>query len=144
MLERRAKEEIEFWLSNIEFYNGRSIWEQPAAMRVVYSDASDMGYGGFVVEHGPHVANGQWSDVEAKQSSTWRELEVMSRVSSAVVGNLTNCRVKWFSDNQNVVRILQVGSHKPVLQNLALSIFRRLIQYCIRLEPVWLPREENE
>ena len=96
------------------------------------------------MEHGPHVAHGQWSDVEAKQSSTWRELEAVSRVLSAVVGNLTNSRVKWFSDNQNVVRILQVGSRKPVLQKLALSIFRRMIQHGIRLEPVWLPREENK
>ena len=46
-------------------------------MRVVYSDVSDAGYGGFVVEHGPHVANGQWSDVEAKLSFTWRELEAV-------------------------------------------------------------------
>ena len=63
---------------------------------------------------------------------------------SAVVGNLTNCRVKWFSDNQNVVRILQVGCRMHVLQDLALSIFRRLFQFGIRLEPVFLPREENE
>ena len=27
-------------------------------MRVVYSDASDTGYGGYVVEHGPCVAYG--------------------------------------------------------------------------------------
>lgn len=124
--------------------NGQSIWARPAAMRVVYSDASDMGYGGLVVDHGPYVAHGQWSDVEDKQSSTWRELKAVSRVLSAVVRNLTNCGVKWFSDNQNVVRILQVGCRKPVLQDLALSIIRRLIQYSIRLEPVWLPREENE
>ena len=85
VLDRRAKEEIEFWLSNIELYNGQSNWEQPAALRVVYSDASDAGYGGFVVEDGPHVAHGQWLDVEAKQSFTWRELEAVSRVLSAVV-----------------------------------------------------------
>ena len=37
-----------------------------------------------------------------------------------------------------------MGSRKPVLQHLALSIIRRLIQYGISLEPVWLPREENK
>ena len=94
VLDKRANKEIEFWLSNIELYNGHSIWARPAAMRVVYSNASDMGYGGLVEDHGPHVAHGQWSDVEAKQSSTWGELKAVSRVLSAVVSNLTNCRVK--------------------------------------------------
>ena len=39
-------------------------------MRVVYSDASGTGFGGYTVEHGPQVAHGQWSDWEARQSST--------------------------------------------------------------------------
>ena len=43
----------------------------PSAITVVFSDASDTGYGGYVVEHGPYTAVGQWSDTEARQSSTW-------------------------------------------------------------------------
>ena len=52
----------------------------PSAVRVVYSDASDTGYGGYVVEHGPCVAYGQWTTHEAHQSSTWRELTAVLRV----------------------------------------------------------------
>ena len=43
-------------------------------MRVVYSDASDTGFGGYTVEHGYHMAQEQWSQNEAACSSTWREL----------------------------------------------------------------------
>ena len=43
-------------------------------MRLVFSDASNTGYGGYTVEDGIHIAQGSWLAEEAKQSSTWREL----------------------------------------------------------------------
>ena len=36
----------------------------------------------------------------------------MLQVLMAVAPKLKNCRVRWFTDNQNVARILQVGSKK--------------------------------
>ena len=52
----------------------------PGAVRVVYLDASEMGYGGYVVEHGPCVAHGQWSAEEARCSSKWCELSAVHLV----------------------------------------------------------------
>ena len=52
--------ELKFWLYNLEMYNGQNIWHSPAAYRLVYSDASDTGYGRYIVEHGPQIAHGQW------------------------------------------------------------------------------------
>ena len=52
--------------------------------------------------------------------------------------------MRWFTDNQNVVRILQVGSRQPQLQEVALKIVSLTIHCQIRLEPEWVPREENE
>ena len=66
--------ELQFWLFNLESYNGQSIWHSPSAVRLVYSDASNSGYGGYIIQHRPHIAHGQWSPEEATQSSTWREL----------------------------------------------------------------------
>ena len=43
-------------------------------------------------------------------------------VLQAVVEKLLNYRVRWFTDNQNVVRILQVGSRKPELHAIALKV----------------------
>lgn len=53
-------------------------------------------------------------------------------------------RIRWFTDNQNVVRIVQYGSSKPLLQAEALGIFSTCVQHNIRLEPEWIPREKNE
>ena len=50
-----------------------------------------------------HIAQGNWLPDEAKQSSTWRELVAVGRVLLSVAGNLGNMRVRWFTDNQNVV-----------------------------------------
>ena len=91
-----------------------------------------------------HVAQGNWSEHEAKQSSTWRELVAVCRVLHAIANKLVNMRVHWFTDNQNVVRILQVGSAKPHLQSEAVDVFKQCIANNIRLEPEWIPREENQ
>ena len=113
-------------------------------MRVVYTDASNSGYGGYVVEHGYHMATGQWSDEERVKSSTWRELRAVTLVLMSVSTKLKNQRVRWFTDNQNVVRILQVGSKQPHLQEEAVKILALAIQHQVRIEPEWIPREENE
>ena len=41
--------EIDFWAKSIESYNGQPIWRGPSAVHVAYSDASDTGYGGYMV-----------------------------------------------------------------------------------------------
>ena len=67
----------------------------------------------------------------------------MGRVLMSVAKNLHNMRVRWFTDNQNVVRILQVGSCKPHLQVGALKVFKACVANNIRLEPEWVPREKK-
>ena len=62
--------EMQFWQTKISQFNGQDLWPKPSAVRVVYSDASSIGYGSYAVEHGGHIANGQWSREEAMQSST--------------------------------------------------------------------------
>lgn len=48
-----ALTELQFWLYSIHKYNGQNIWLSPAAVRLVYSDASNTGYGGYTIHHGP-------------------------------------------------------------------------------------------
>ena len=52
--------------------------------------------------------------------------------------------VKWLSDNQNVVQIIQYGSKKPHLQDGAMSITETCFQHSIKLVMNWVPRSENE
>ena len=103
-----------------------------------------MGYGGYCVEHGGHVTTGKWSGEEAQLSSTWRELWAIHMVLDSFSSKLKNHRVRWFTDNQNVVRIVLHGSRKPALQEEAMAIFSIGLNHQIRLEPEWIPRDENE
>ena len=122
-----ARREVKFWLCGIENFNGQDMWHSPSAVRIVYTDPSNTGYGGYTVEHGPHVAHGQWTLSEAGQSSMWRELRAVRMVLESLISKLENQRVRWFTDNQNVARIMTVGSKNTVLQSEALSIFRCLL-----------------
>ena len=62
-------------------------------------------------------------------------------VLTAVATKLKNIRVRWFTDNQNVARILLVGSKKPLLHALAVKVFSLSVQNNIKLEPEWIPRD---
>lgn len=139
-----ALQELRFWLDEISKFNGQHIWPKPSAVRVVYSDASATGYGGYTVEHGTMVATGQWSTEDALQSSTWRELRAVRLVLESFQSKLENERVRWFTDNQNVVRVVQYGSRQPALQAEALKIFSACVTHHIHMEPEWIPREQNE
>ena len=78
------------------------------------------------------------------QSSTWRELRAVRMVLESLIPKLKNERVRWFSDNQNVVRIMEVGSKKPQLQEEALAVFSIATQNLVRIEPQWIPQSENQ
>ena len=97
-----AKAELQFWSNQLEDFNGQDIWHSPSAIRLVYSDASNTGYGGYMIEHGHHIAQDQWLPQEACQSSTWRELRAVRNVLESLASKLLNQRVRWFTDNQNV------------------------------------------
>ena len=56
-------------------------------------------------------------------------------VLEALKSNLSNERVRWFTDNQNVVRILSVGSRKPDLQAEALAVFSISLSHHLHIEP---------
>ena len=112
-LHKDTSEKLSFWLQNIASFNGQSIWFSAGSTRVVYSDASSTGYGGYAVELGPEFAQGQWSVDKIVLSSTWRELKVVYNVLRSFAPKLMGHAVMWFSDNQPVVHnIVQVGSRR--------------------------------
>ena len=96
------------------------------------------------MELGPEYAQGQWSADELILSSTWRELKAVYNILQSFAPKLKDHAVKWFSDNQAVVRIIEVRSRKQHLQEGALSIFEVCFQHGIRLEMEWLPRNDNQ
>ena len=136
--------EINFCIRGLKQYNSQPIWYTPSSIRVVYTDASESGYGGYIVEHGCHVATGQWSEEDKVKSSTWLELMAVLLVLECLSTKLKNQRIRWFTNNQNVVRILQVGSKSYHVQEIAVRAPSLMIRHQIRIEPEWIPREENE
>ena len=138
----KAREELLLCEDCLQEHSSQPIWHSPSAVRCVYSDTSDTGYGGYTVEHGMHIE--LCLPNEAKQSSTWRELVAVGRVLMSVAKKLRNIRVCWFTDNQNVIRILKVGSCKPHLQVEALKVLKACVANKIRLEREWVPREKNQ
>ena len=63
-----------------------------------------------------------------------RKLKAILAVLQSFAKNLHDHIIKWFTDNQNVVHIVQVGSKKPHLQEGTMSIFQMCLQYCIKLQ----------
>ena len=61
----------------------------------------------------------------------------------AFASRLSDSKVFWYSDNQNVESILRNGSRKCDLQELALVFFKICLLHCISLEVKWIPRDLN-
>ena len=76
--------------------------------------------------------------------STWRELKAVDQVLRSFAEKLAGRRVKWFTDYQNVVRIVQSGSRRQHLQDGAMSIFEVCLANNIRLDIAWIPRSLND
>ena len=96
-----------------------------------------------MVEHGPQIAHGQWSTWEAQQSSTWRKLKAVSTVLQSFANSLSDEWIHWFTDNQNVVRILMYDCRKPLLQAEALAAFHLRVAHHLTIESEWIPRRDN-
>ena len=122
-LSREAQEELQVWLESVGIFNRNPIWFSSGATRLVYSDASGSGYGGYVVELSNDVAQGQWSREEAALSSTWRELKAVYLVLLSFAQRLAGHSLKWFTDNQGVVSIIASSSRRQHLQDGAVAIF---------------------
>ena len=101
--------------------------------------------GGYIVQRLSSVlAQGSFTPKEKLTSSTYRELLAVKFVLQSVGVHLKNETVQWFSDNINVSRIIEVGSRRPHLHKLAIEIFDICMCFNIKLQPSWIPREQNE
>jgi hypothetical protein len=65
----------------------------------------------------------KWEKQNRDQSSTWRELKTIANNIQFLKNDLSGKFVKIYTDNQNVVSIVNKGSMKSELQDIALHIF---------------------
>ena len=140
-----VKTELLFWQNNLKQANGVQINFSPHVNKIVYSDASGKGYGGYIVQKfGETIARGDFEDIEIPTSSTFRELLAVKYILQAFNRNLNGQCVQWYSDNENVSRIISGGSSKNHLQAIAIDIYNVCVINNIILLPAWVPREFNK
>ncbi|XP_069109284.1 LOW QUALITY PROTEIN: uncharacterized protein [Argopecten irradians] len=143
-LSSQSVEQLKFWDRCVEKINERKFTVDQSCQSIVYSDASHTGFGGYVVDSPMGTSHGMWSESEMEKSSTWRELVTVDRVLLSMLHLFCGKKVKWYTDNQNVVSIVNKGSMKADLQSIALSIFDTCVRNCISIDIDWVPRTENE
>ena len=85
--------ELKFWFCNIDCFNGYSIRPPLATHTVVFSDASDVAFGGFSASLDGTVVSAMWEPEDIGQSSTFRELKAIYFVLLSYVAQLKHKRV---------------------------------------------------
>ena len=136
-------EELNFWKDNIVHINGVPLWPiKRKPTKIVYSDASNSACGSYI-QLEDKIFHQNWSDFESSQSSTFRELLAVSLSLQAFIDSLGAQTVVWYTDNQNVARIVNIGSKVPALQHMALDIHRLCLISGISIDMQCIPRDLN-
>ncbi len=136
--------ELLFWKQNIGYKNGFQIKKNTTTSKVIFTDASGHGFGGFILsQFGNVIAKGNFSRDEMAGSSTLRELLAVKYTLESFGHLLRDERILWFTDNSNLPKIIESGSSKLPLTKIALEIFTISLRMNVELHPVWIPREDN-
>ncbi|VDI69597.1 Hypothetical predicted protein [Mytilus galloprovincialis] len=165
--------ELRFWSNSVNDLNemGVNLHESDLYDLKAYTDASDIGFGGFVVpaidsnsaesvcdssdvqmnsslitpRNSLHTVVGSWADHESIKSSTWRELEAVNRTVKSSLHLLKNQRhYKLIQIIKNVTSIVKNGSRKTDLQVLACELHTLCFENSCKITTQWIPRDQNK
>ena len=141
------KEEIAFWIQNIRDLNGNFFSPNMSCIETslaVVTDASAVGMFGYQLSDKYRILlRKRFSADEMKSSSTVRELLALKNIYCSDVSlEFSGMLVKHFTDNQALLSILEIGSKKMHLQNLALEIYEACKKKRIKLSVEWRSRED--
>ena len=117
---------------------------QSSCVGIVYSDASDTCFGGYLVRCGKHEVTGLRLEQQKLYSSTLRELSAVKYVIISFIYKLNDSPIKWYTDNKTVALILNIGNKKQLLQSEIMQIFNICYPRSINIDAEWIPRTKNE
>jgi hypothetical protein len=135
--------ELLFCRNNIRNINFRLLTNYSPPTVILYSYASNLACGAYSVEDMNNIFHKMRSENEKIKSSTWREMKAIEQALITFKEVYKYKNIKWYTDNQNCVKILRSGSMKERLQKLTFSIFSLCLQRCIYIDIQWIPRSEN-
>ena len=135
-----------FWQTFLRRFNGTKGVRVAAVVpeKILFSDASAVGGAAHLADQTKVFSYSAWTAEEAARSSTWRELQTVYVALSSMIPLLKQKAVLFYTDNQNVVRILQKGSSKADLQAIVMKLFLTAMQHGISVSADWIPREQNQ
>ena len=111
MINKNVKEELKFWHNNINIYNGYTFKPRPLTSCLFFTDASDEGYGGFVLKHlNKEICSAKFDKYENEASSTFRELLAVKYVLTSFGYILKKQSVQVNIDNRSASRILTIAT----------------------------------
>ena len=148
-LSPRVMQELEWWLSELKSWNGRSVIPQKH-QHIITTDASHLGWGGWWHKVGSRhrkqdEARGFFSRRESRNSSNWRELTAVSHTLRAAAPMLRNTVVLIETDNiVTKAYINHMGGRKPMLNVIAQDIWKAAHQYGLQLIAVHRPGRLNQ
>ena len=142
-LDDYCRVELNFWKDNLINLNSRNCFVTNDPNYFVYSDATATGGGAFINFNNDFVCQ-VWTENKSLQISTRRELSVIEFSLQSFATLVEGSHVKWYTDSQAAVKVVEVGSMKFDLHRVARSIFSIYIQSGIHLEVQWIPRALNQ
>ena len=135
-------EGLRFWYCNIDSFNGYSLRSHPDSSTVIFSDARDLGFGGFSAFLDGVTASGMFTAEDLGQSSSFRELKAIYCVLLSCAKQLKRRTVNVFTDNR-AARVVSKESSKVHLRSVPMSIFYFCLSNRISLEVQWITRSLN-
>lgn len=158
-----AIEDLKFWLTGFDCYNGsHPIWQPREFHLTIHTDAAGVntnnegGWAGWTVDNDKNiiVARGIWTEehhIEWEKigvdHSTFQELFAIKNVifSFNKDGQLRDKRIQIKTDNQGVYFIInRAGSRYFFIHELCKEILWYCIAENITLHATWIPRESNK
>ena len=131
--------EILCWKFSINL-NNKVFREHRIPSLFAYSDASNNGLAS-IYEGKSFICHKSFDKIEKKQSSTWREFEAIYYCLKSMKNKFQNKVIYWYTDSFANSLIVNKGSTKENLQELALNIFK-LVDLCnIKLFVFWIPED---
>ena len=111
----------------------------------VASDASGIGFFSYDVNTKKRLAGRALTEEEKDESSTYRELLAFNETwtDEKNLIEYKNKRVSHKTDNKALVYILVQGSRNRKLQPLVVEAILKLREYGIKVDPVWVSRDDG-